>query len=141
MLSCSFDRKGPKDKRTVLHVSNSQSTVILERCKITILLLLSYCFLQLVKVWLDHLPASTSVCLNRFLVLKTRPTENSIGFILNQDVQNVAYNTLTVKCKYHTVFENHRKGLIQHCERSELRLHFERTKVNLKMPKMLNLKM
>ena len=23
------------------------------------------------------------------------------------------------------VFENHRKSLIQHCERSELRLHFE----------------
>ena len=29
-----------------------------------------------------------------------------------------------------TVFENHRKSLIQHCERSELRLHFESTKVN-----------
>ena len=27
-------------------------------------------------------------------------------------------------------FENHRKSLIQHCERSELRLHFEWTKVN-----------
>ena len=26
-----------------------------------------------------------------------------------------------------TVFENHRKGLIQHCERSEQRLHFEWT--------------
>ena len=25
-----------------------------------------------------------------------------------------------------TVFENHRKSLIQHCERSELRLHFEK---------------
>ena len=24
-----------------------------------------------------------------------------------------------------TVFENHRKSLIQHCEQSELRLHFE----------------
>ena len=33
-----------------------------------------------------------------------------------------------------TVFENHRKGLIQHCEQSELRLHFEWTK----MPKMIN---
>ena len=31
-----------------------------------------------------------------------------------------------------TVFENHRKSLIQHCERSELRLHFEWTKVNAK---------
>ena len=29
-----------------------------------------------------------------------------------------------------TVFENHRKSLIQHCARSELRLHFEWTKVN-----------
>ena len=29
-----------------------------------------------------------------------------------------------------TVFENHRKSLIQHCERSELRLHFEWTKVD-----------
>ena len=28
-----------------------------------------------------------------------------------------------------TVFENHRKSLIQYCERSELRLHFELTKV------------
>ena len=26
---------------------------------------------------------------------------------------------------YYTVFENHRKSPIQHCERSELRLHFE----------------
>ena len=29
-----------------------------------------------------------------------------------------------------TVSENHRKGLIQHCERSEIHLHFEWTKVN-----------
>ena len=37
-------------------------------------------------------------------------------------------------CEYRirTVFENHRKSLIQHCERSELRLHFEWTKVNQK---------
>ena len=28
-----------------------------------------------------------------------------------------------------TVFENHRKSRIQHCERSELRLYFEWTKV------------
>ena len=27
------------------------------------------------------------------------------------------------------LFENHRKSRIQHCERSELRLHFECTKV------------
>ena len=29
-----------------------------------------------------------------------------------------------------TVFENHRKSLIQHCERSELRLHFELLKIS-----------
>ena len=33
------------------------------------------------------------------------------------------------------MFENHRKSLIQHCERSELRLHFEWTKVKLKNAK------
>ena len=34
-----------------------------------------------------------------------------------------------------TVFENHRKSLIQHCERSELSLHFEWTKINEKCQK------
>ena len=34
-----------------------------------------------------------------------------------------------------TVFENHRKSLIQHCERSELRLYFEWTKVHQKSQK------
>ena len=37
----------------------------------------------------------------------------------------------------YTVFANHRKSLIQQCERSKLRLHFEWTKVNKKMPKMV----
>ena len=36
----------------------------------------------------------------------------------------------TVTPKSFTVFENHRKSLIRHCERSELRLHFEWTKVH-----------
>ena len=31
------------------------------------------------------------------------------------------------------VLENHRKSLTQHCERSELRLHFEWTKVDGKI--------
>ena len=34
-----------------------------------------------------------------------------------------------------TVFENHRKSLIGHCERSELHLHFECTKVHQKYQK------
>ena len=42
----------------------------------------------------------------------------------NQSVRN---NFISL---FGTVFENHRKSLIQHCERSELRLHFEWTKVN-----------
>ena len=37
------------------------------------------------------------------------------------------YNTLKWN---NTVFENHRKSLIQYCERSELHLHFEWTKVH-----------
>ena len=35
-----------------------------------------------------------------------------------------------------TVFENHRKSRIQLCERSELRLHFEWTKINEKCQKL-----
>ena len=35
-----------------------------------------------------------------------------------------------IKWKNCTVFENHRKSLIQHCERSELCLHFKWTKVS-----------
>ena len=34
-------------------------------------------------------------------------------------------NYKTLKIVMPTVFENHRKSLIQYCERSELRLHFE----------------
>ena len=37
-----------------------------------------------------------------------------------------------------TVFENYRKSLIQHCERSELRLHFESPKSSLKCQKLVN---
>ena len=36
---------------------------------------------------------------------------------------------------YITVFENHRKSLIQHCVRSEVGLHFEWTKVDKKWQK------
>ena len=41
-----------------------------------------------------------------------------------------AYSSLFLTNIQGTVFENHRKSLIQHCERSELRLHFEWTKVH-----------
>ena len=39
------------------------------------------------------------------------------------------YRRTKVLFKY-TVFENHRESLIQQCERCELLLHFEWTKVN-----------
>ena len=39
-------------------------------------------------------------------------------------------NFIHLKLTSIKVFENHRKSLIQHCERSDLRLHFEWTKVN-----------
>ena len=42
-------------------------------------------------------------------------------------------NKMITSC---TEFENHRKSLIQHCERSELCLHFEWTKVNQKCQKL-----
>ena len=35
-------------------------------------------------------------------------------------------------CAFFTMFENHRKSLIRHCERSELRLHFECPKIHQK---------
>ena len=44
------------------------------------------------------------------------------------------YDLLKEK-KAATVFENHRKSLIQNCERSELRLHFEWTQVHWKCQK------
>ena len=41
--------------------------------------------------------------------------------------------------KFGTVFENQPKSRIQHCERSELRLHFEWTKIHQKWQKWSNL--
>ena len=52
----------------------------------------------------------------------------------------VARSTLHIILILTTVFENHRKSLIQHCERSELRLHFECTKVNQKWSILANFK-
>ena len=37
---------------------------------------------------------------------------------------------------FYIVVENNRKSLIQHCERSELRLHFEWPKIHKKCPKL-----
>ena len=50
-----------------------------------------------------------------------------------------AYFSKTIIKGMITVFENHRKSLIQHCERSELHLHFEWIKVNQKCQYFKNL--
>ena len=44
--------------------------------------------------------------------------------------QNLPDTLYYIKSPYYTVFENHKKSLIQHCERSELCLRFEWTKIN-----------
>ena len=52
-----------------------------------------------------------------------------------QDLTNGFWQTFLIGFKNWTekvvltVFENHRKSLFRHCERSELRLHFEWTKI------------
>ena len=45
-------------------------------------------------------------------------------FLIGMSPLSIAF-LLSQKAKPGTVFENHRKSLIQHCERSELRLHLE----------------
>ena len=49
--------------------------------------------------------------------------KKKIRFVINKISFSFCYSMSN------TVFENHRKSLIQLCERSELRLHFEWTKV------------
>ena len=50
---------------------------------------------------------------------------------LKEDILVSHKVVLTTNQSVHcTLLENHKKSLIQHCERSELRLHFEWTKVH-----------
>jgi len=102
--------------------------------------------------------SSTFVSLNEILLSTTLYIDNQVYYIENHYHclqiyvfnQKIYYSTYLKRlCKAHygkspvlvqkvqktyfwcrTVFENHRKSLIQHCERSELRLQFEWTKVN-----------
>ena len=60
-------------------------------------------------------------------------TKDALKILLLGNISRV--KTLTKNANDATVFENHRKSLIHHCERSELRLHFE----FIKMLKMVNL--
>ena len=52
--------------------------------------------------------------------------------IVNSSVTPIHENNIQTVFQQgtYTVFENHRKSRIQHCERSELDLHFEWTKVH-----------
>ena len=54
----------------------------------------------------------------------------------NNEKSLLAKSSLLIHCRI-TVFENHPKSLIQNCERSELRLQFEWTKVHQKCQKMV----
>ena len=51
---------------------------------------------------------------------------------LSQSCEKLPLATMTLfsNATYLTVFGNHTKSRIQHCERSELRLHFEWPKIN-----------
>ena len=59
---------------------------------------------------------------------KKDTTKKSIVFLISSSCFKM-YKILI------TVFKNPRKSLIQHCERSELHLHFVLNKTSLKMPK------
>ena len=83
---------------------------------------------------------------NSLWIMKINPRRNFLGLSASSHglVIIVSSSTAVVciiaqipnccakyNCRHrHMVFENHRKSLIQHCQRSELRLHFEWTKVN-----------
>ena len=55
-------------------------------------------------------------------------TKDALKILLLGNISRV--KTLTKNANDATVFENHRKSHIRHCEHSELRLHFEWTKVD-----------
>ena len=74
----------------------------------------------------NHFLAASS---NQASHLSKNPTFSNLSGI-EQEVRVITSSKYS-----YTVFENHRKSLIQHCERSELFLHFKRTKVNWKCQK------
>ena len=83
----------------------------------------------LVQLWLEigfhkahihHCPTAELECLQVCNTAK-KEEKKKFNFTFSTTKSNISH--------YNTVFENHRKSLTQHCERSELRLHFEWTKV------------
>ena len=83
----------------------------------------------LLLLWLfqESLLLQTQVSLAK----NTRENLLSVHILLNKILIKAA-RPASAK---NTVLENNRKSLIQHCERSELRLHFELTKLNWKSQK------
>ena len=59
-----------------------------------------------------------------------RPPNSTSGSNKTKERRRKSGSSFLFKLNHYTVFENHRKSIIQHCERSEIRLHFEWTKVN-----------
>ena len=73
--------------------------------------------------------STSSTCTPHVIALVGLPARGKtyISKKLSRYLNWIGVNT---KVSNSTVFENHRKSRIQHCERSELRLHFEWTKVH-----------
>ena len=63
-------------------------------------------------------------------VLRNSSTQETISHVINKFIWEIKFKDIII-----TVFENRPKSRIQYCERSELRLHFEWTKVNKKCQK------
>ena len=64
-------------------------------------------------------------CISDFLTTLMNTLWAPIWIFKGPSDQFLFSNLIGNQIKSRTVFENHRKCLIQHCERSELRLHFE----------------
>ena len=72
------------------------------------------------------LPWSTPICTG--IILTRKLVLTSATCVISAQA---AYDRLShLQVSFDMVFENHRKSLIQHCERSERRLQFEWTKVS-----------
>ena len=102
------------------------------------------------KLTLDECLTFTTfnICILHTIISKAKPTfhrfvcllkgqfDNGLIERIIREIKIVIYYIQSVwKSDRTTMFENHRKSLIQYCERSELCLHFEWRKVNSKNAK------
>ena len=96
--------------------------------------------------WVVKMYYSFQDPVNLYLIMEFLPGGDMMTLLMKKDTLSeevtqfyIAETALAIDSihkVYNTVFENHRKSLIQHCERSELRSHFEWTKVNSKYQKL-----